>query len=389
MSLPQTIAHFPIGLAPMEGVTDFALRMWFRFTSAPDFLCTPFLRVTETYPAQGLPDHFLPEAGWSGSPTLPQLMASHHSDFLRVAQRVLKYSDTVELNCGCPAPNAARSGAGSSVLASPDVFGATANFLQRELGRCLAIKMRTGFTTDVDFPKLLSGLADLDLARLTVHGRTKEQGYKGQARWDLIDGASRRVAAPVFASGDIVDHASFRRLLQAAPYLQGLIIGRGALRNPWIFSELRTERPIEMSADTMIMSLGCLALLLEAHHQDGPALYSWSKDMIRYEAGTDLSQWQNLYRSLSRLVGQRSASVLPRPELSRFALGRIKMIWGSMRSSLPPHWFGPQIFRMRDGCSFFSALGALATPRETLTWRHNPDHDWIYSGGGKPAVVSK
>ena len=86
----------------------------------------------------------------------------------------------------------------------------------------------------------------------TIHGRTKEEKYSGQARWDLIAVATERCSFPVFASGDVVDQESYAKALEAMFGIQGLIIGRGALRRPWIFHEIKSGQKLQCQPEAIV-----------------------------------------------------------------------------------------------------------------------------------------
>ncbi len=237
-------------LAPMEGVSDWPFRLWFSQTSAPSFMGTPFLRATDTFP-KALPETFAPELHRYQAPyhLIPQVMASEARDFVRTARLFLESgADFVDLNCGCPSPNPVSGGAGSSLLKSSEIF---LNFIQAVADELppasFSVKMRTGFNDANLFASLIEGLKDLPLKQLTVHGRTRSDRYDGQARWDLIQHAQESLPFPVVASGDLVSWESWTQKQAQYPGIKKVIVGRGALRNPWIFEELRTKQPLLLS----------------------------------------------------------------------------------------------------------------------------------------------
>ncbi|MEY2988734.1 MAG: hypothetical protein RJB13_2255, partial [Pseudomonadota bacterium] len=233
-------------LAPMEGVTDFATRFWLSQIASPDEATTPFLRVTKDYPSKRIPANFLPEIELSkehGIVTcVPQLMASETEDLIRIGEHFLKKLPFVDINCGCPSPTVVGNGAGSSLLKCPDSFFRYLNQVVGALGpQRVSVKMRLGFQSEDEFESLLEVVKAFPLARLTIHGRTREDRYKGKARWHFINKAASQLNYPVIGSGDILDQSSLRERLALAPNVAGVMIGRGALRNPWIFASLRTK----------------------------------------------------------------------------------------------------------------------------------------------------
>ena len=121
--MSSELSRLKVGLAPMEGVTDFATRLWITQNGAPDFTTTPFLRVTKDYPSKRISANFLPEIQLSkehGIVTcIPQLMASEEDDLIRIGQHFLQSVPFVDVNCGCPSPTVVGNGAGSSLLQDP------------------------------------------------------------------------------------------------------------------------------------------------------------------------------------------------------------------------------------------------------------------------------
>jgi tRNA-dihydrouridine synthase C len=374
----------------MEGVSEFALRLWMSLTSAPKVAMTPFLRVTPTYPAAGVPPRFAPEfwllSGHLHYELRPQLMAASADDFIRTAEQFLKVSPTIELNCGCPAPCSVGSGAGSSLLKDPEQFGRMLGKIVTALGpQKLAVKMRTGFQDESTFKQLLQVIPGTQIARLTIHGRTRAQRYTGKARWDLIADAARVYPGlAVVGSGDIVDLDSWRARLQLAPQTHAVLIGRGALRNPWIFSAL-TAKPAkqELSMRTLQLALATQTLLHELEMTATAALYHLVKEGTFAEpCFFSEEKWQAVYEKLS--VALFGNVVVPEElQVSRIALGRLKMQWSSMRSSLPDPYFEPLLLRSSTAGDLLRALAALRRDH-FLTLAHNSSYDWLYAGEKKP-----
>ncbi|NBO39145.1 tRNA-dihydrouridine synthase family protein, partial [bacterium] len=195
-----------LGLAPMEGVTDFATRLWAAQNGAPDFTTTPFLRVTKDYPSRRISANFLPEIDLPNYPgvvgCIPQLMASEIDDLILIAKYFLERVPFVDINCGCPSPTVVGHGAGSSLLQTPERFRRYLESIVAELGpQRVSVKMRVGFSRDEEFSRLLDVLKPLSLARVTIHGRTRADRYTGQARWSFIEQAARVLNCPVVGSG--------------------------------------------------------------------------------------------------------------------------------------------------------------------------------------------
>lgn len=355
----------------MEGVTDFPFRIWISLASAPDYLCTPFLRATETFPAAELPEGFCPElfvpgvAAGIAYQVIPQVMAKCPEDFIRAAELMLPSTAFVDLNCGCPAPKAVGKGAGSSLLADVDLFAGFLAKLRSALGKeRFSIKMRTGYDNTGAFGQLIGVLAEVRPRRLTVHGRTKNDGYSGLARWDLIAAAAAAVSVPVVGSGDIAGVADLIRARGGVPELAAVIVGRGALRNPWVFQELRTGEMVRMPLQTLSPALETFALLHHFHETDGPGLRQMAAEgHLMRDLGTGSEAWESFLDFLKAAMRRASSRPGSPPytegEVSRGALGRTKLLWNHMRGSLPDIFSEPRLFRETSLPGFLRGLQSL------------------------------
>lgn len=161
-----------------------------------------------------------------------------------VAVKDLLRPDFIDINFGCPAPNAVKSGAGSALLKNPPMMAKISRAMADAIGDLpLTAKMRTGWSSDsIVLPDAAKLLQDSGVRMLTVHGRTKAQGYEGDADWDLIELTARSLQIPVIGNGSAEKLSSSR--LANSP-CAGFMIGRAALGNPWIFSHIkaRMENP--------------------------------------------------------------------------------------------------------------------------------------------------
>lgn len=392
-----TAPPYAVGLAPMEGVTGFPARLFFRLASRPATIATPFLRVTATHPHKALPPEFVPEItalGGRGTdyPLVVQLMAVEGDDFLRAAELFMEHVPFLEINCGCPSPTCVGKGAGSSMLKDQDDFHATMARISKALGpKRFAVKMRTGFDAHAEFPGLVAGLAELDLARLTVHGRTRPEGYKGKARWDLIAQAARSARAPVIASGDVVSHAALSGMRTVAPATHGALIGRGALRNPWVFEEIRTLSPVTMPAAALRAALVTFALLHElARAGVARLVHAVERGLLASTCGNDAGRWEAAADLLAReITGEpwphRQRAREEDFPFERHTIGRLKLLWSYLRSSLPPSFFAPETLRAKTVGDLLARFDALVAAHggESLVLAHDAAHDWIYAGSKK------
>lgn len=381
-------------LAPMEGVTDFATRLWLAQIARPDEATTPFLRVTKDYPSKRIPANFLPEIELSkehGVVTcVPQLMASETDDLIRIGEHFLERLPFVDINCGCPSPTVVGNGAGSSLLKCPDSLSGYLSRIVRALGhKRVSVKMRLGFDTEDEFNSLLQVMKSIPLARLTIHGRTRADRYKGKSRWHFIQSAASQLDYPVIGSGDVVDKNSLMERLTIAPRVAGVMIGRGALRNPWVFGALRSQSNdfSNVSFDLLINRIQQFCLLQELNCHHWPAFF----ELV--QAGFFSTPLGNNAELLTE-QNARAASIIFKSQpnericakfwpLGRVSVARGKMLWNYLRSSvgLEPVQ-SVRLLRAQNWCDFVEALEQLKCqfPENQLTLRYHSEWDWIYAG---------
>lgn len=374
----------------MEGVTCLATRLWFSQTSAPDFAMSPFLRVTQDYPWKRVPSTYAAEIfhGKGAVPYrfIPQLMGTNPSDLARIGENLLKNTDFVDINCGCPSPKVVGSHAGSGLLEKQDVFAKFLFGLQSEFGAGrFSVKMRSGFYSHLEFPELLSIVKEFPLKQLTLHARTRNERYLGFSRFELIQNAASVCSYPVVASGDITNYSSFVDKLNKAPSSQGFIVGRGALRNPWIFLELRNKTQVVISKRVLLYALACFAMMQELNQAEGEnKLFDLLRDGVFLEfCGTNEQAWENLYCKLSFALFSHQL-IFTELTVSKSSFARVKMIWNSLRSSLPALYMSPNLLRTTSVAQFLKELQAMGSNiDEQFCLVYNSSHDWIYSGARK------
>lgn len=346
----------------MEGVTGFPMRLWLHAASAPAAMTTPFLRVTRGQPEKGLPSLFAPELfalrGALPYELTPQFLAGDADNFLRAVEMLDHVPvPAIEINCGCPCPTCIGRFAGSGILAEPEVFAATVERLAAALGPGrLAVKMRLGFAATDEFPGLLPHVATRPLARLTVHGRTRAQGYGGEACWASIETAARAATAPTWGSGDVVDLSSYAAAQATSPSTAGILIGRGLLRNPWIFTELRSGIPTFPGPRALGHALVAFALLNHLAIAAPEKLVARvASGRLSAVCGTDADAWESLAAALSTLafgapyLGGLSPNVWP----------RLKYLWGFLRQIAPEAYRSPRLLRVKTLAEFFELIDII------------------------------
>ncbi len=230
----------PIALAPMAGVSDRPFRQ----------LCHAFgagLVITEMMSAK-------PELQDSAKsrlrqidltdpePRAVQLLGNDPAE-LAIAARsaVAQGAQLIDLNLGCPAKKVCKKAAGSALMAEPDTIARLLDALVAAVDCPISLKMRTGSDRDNRNAPIIARLAEnAGLALLSVHGRTRADKYEGEAEYDTIADVVAAVRLPVFANGDITTPEKARAVL-AHTNAAGIMIGRGAFGQPWLFAALKAE----------------------------------------------------------------------------------------------------------------------------------------------------
>ncbi|MFC1584772.1 tRNA dihydrouridine synthase [Fibrobacterota bacterium] len=160
-------------------------------------------------------------------------------------------AEFIEINCGCPAPRVVRRSGGSGLLKDLGLFKAVIQRVVRAVNIPVSVKVRTGFSkSDINVLET-SKIAEGEGAGLfIIHGRTREQGYKGLADWDLIGRVKEQSGIPVIGNGDILRVEDI--IMKLEKYgVDGVSVGRGAMHNPWIFRQIADlfegKEPLEPS----------------------------------------------------------------------------------------------------------------------------------------------
>ena len=147
----------------------------------------------------------------------------------------------MDLNLGCPAPVVYRKGAGGGLLREPQRVDAILGALRDAVKTRFTVKTRLGFDSAEVFSELLPIFAKHSLDLLTVHARTVKEMYRSEVHYDFIARAVAALPCPVLANGNIYSAQKGTEVLQSTG-ARGLMIGRGAIRNPWLFRQIRQHQ---------------------------------------------------------------------------------------------------------------------------------------------------
>lgn len=240
MSIPPPV----LSLAPMQDVSVLSLWRCLERRGGADLYITEYFRVhRDSHPDRNILQSILslgPE-----KPVQAQMIGNTAEDLVRTARVIQERTeregvplDGIDLNLGCPSPKVCGKAAGGALLREPEKIRAIANALRDVVTGRLTLKTRIGFDSEQEFDELLPLFAELPIDGLTIHGRTVREKYKTPIHPDRIAEAVETLPYPVTANGNIVSVATALGL-HSKTRAAGLMIGRGGIRNPWLFRQVR------------------------------------------------------------------------------------------------------------------------------------------------------
>jgi tRNA-dihydrouridine synthase B len=225
-------------LAPMQDVTDLAFMRVIAAHGPPDYFFTEFFRVH----AQSRPErHILRsiDENDTGRPVFAQLIGEDIPHLVRTAEALARHPIAgIDVNLGCPAPKVYRKNVGGGLLREPERIASILSALREAVPGLLTVKMRIGFDDTSHFERILDIVQESRIDLLTVHGRTVREMYRSEVHYDRIALAAGRSACPVLANGNVTSAARAEAIVHACG-TAGVMIGRHAIRNPWIFRQCR------------------------------------------------------------------------------------------------------------------------------------------------------
>jgi tRNA-dihydrouridine synthase B len=230
-----------MALAPMQDVTDLPFWKLMNQYGGADVYYTEYFRV---HPTSNLEKYILRSIteNPTGRPVCAQMIGNDIPSLIRTARELRQYPITaVDLNLGCPAPVVYRKCAGGGLLREPQKVDSILGALRDALDIPFTVKTRIGFDSPKVFDELLLIFAKHSLDLLTVHGRTVHEMYRTAVHYDLIARAVAAVRCPVLANGNVHSADKAFEVLRVTG-ARGLMIGRGAIRNPWIFHQIRQQQ---------------------------------------------------------------------------------------------------------------------------------------------------
>lgn len=245
MKLGRYEIEVPVFLAPMAGVTDKAFRETVRAVGG-EYVWTEMISDKALNYHNSRTLKMLDLSG-EAEPRIVQLFGSDPDTMARAAILAVKCNASIiDINMGCPTPKIVKNGEGSALLRDLPRAQAIAESVVRSVNVPVSVKIRLGWNDeDLVAVELAKSLESVGVQMLTVHARTREQFYSGQADWEWIGRVKKEVNIPVIGNGDIFKPEDAKRMIEQTG-CDGVMIGRGALGNPWLIprtqSFLKSER---------------------------------------------------------------------------------------------------------------------------------------------------
>jgi tRNA-dihydrouridine synthase B len=228
----------PLILSPMAGVTDISFRRLLKKCGGVGLTVSEFISVeglTRHNPKSKRQMRFFEEE----RPFAVQIFGGQ-AERMRMAAEMAEEvgADILDINCGCPAPKVVKHGGGSGLLRDYARLETILKEIKKAIRIPLTIKIRAGYFDHTINAVETARLAEAcGVEHIALHGRTKEQGYKGLANWDLVRQIKETVSVPVSGSGDVTTvEGAFEKWRETK--CDGILIGRGAMANPWIFRQI-------------------------------------------------------------------------------------------------------------------------------------------------------
>lgn len=247
-SMPSSIffENLKSGLAPMAGYTDSAFRLLCMRYGA-DFSVTELISSESIVRGneQGFNIAFVSEEERKLGKVGIQLFGSNKKSLSEAAGILEKNCDWIDLNFGCPAPKVTRNLGGAALLARPELISDIVEAVVTTSGKPVTAKMRLGTKSSENAVEIAKLIERAGAGALFVHARTLEQGYSGEPDWSKIAEIKKALSIPVFGNGNVCSYLDSEQMFSETK-CNGILVGRAALGNPFIFKMLKEGKDFEV-----------------------------------------------------------------------------------------------------------------------------------------------
>ena len=266
-------------LAPMDGITDRAYRQIVRKLNPDVWLYSEFTSVNGIEHSQMVKNRIRFEP--SEQPLVVQLFGRDRSLYGKIVAEIAQLNPAgIDINFGCPAKRIVQAGNGAAMIKEPELAFRIVETAVRASNIPISVKTRLGWSNSDDLIPFLKGLEAAGASQITLHGRTAKQGYRGQADWEPIYEAKKALSIPILGNGDIQGHD---QAMEKLKNLDGYMIGRAAIGDPWVFwtEDQRSAIGLKEKVEIMIEHYR----LLRREKDESKALIEFRKHISGYIKG--------------------------------------------------------------------------------------------------------
>ena len=223
-------------LAPMAGVTNLPFRTICK-KFGPGLVCTEMASSKAIFHNDQKTKRLFNTEG-EKRPISFQIFGSDEETMGYAANYVSNFADILDINMGCPAPKVVKNGDGSRLLLDLEKARKIMESVIKNSKVPVTLKIRKGWDKDHIVAVEIAKIAEkVGISAITVHGRTRTEFYSGKADWDIIRKVKENVSIPVIGNGDVIDEETALEMFEKTN-VDGIMIGRGAFGNPWIFKKI-------------------------------------------------------------------------------------------------------------------------------------------------------
>ncbi|MCB1195524.1 tRNA dihydrouridine synthase DusB [bacterium] len=208
-------------------------------------------------------------------------------------------ADFIDVNCGCPVPKMIKRDYGAGLLKNPPLIGQIVRDIRKRVRVPVMVKIRAGFTkTSANAAEVAKIAEDAGAHAITVHGRFRDEFFKGHSNWEIIGEVKKAVSIPVIGNGDIVSHEDAQRMMNETG-CDAVMVGRGTFGRPWIFRDLVHQRHVPVTSQEWIDTVARHVSLMIDHYGERVAFLKLRSILCYYTKG--LKNVREIRKKISKL----------------------------------------------------------------------------------------